>query len=139
MKQYPQSVQATYEMMKTKLRDVVPDFELQIKAEIAYEINRLKVEKNAIILGHNYMEPALFPLHPRLCGRFVGTEPQGSPNRQADHCLLRCGIYGRDRQIAQPQQDCAVARCQGRLFTGIEHHRRRCTGAQGALSPACRW
>ncbi len=68
MKQYPQSVQATYEMMKTKLRDVVPDFELQIKAEIAYEINRLKAEKDAIILGHNYMEPALFHSIPDFVG-----------------------------------------------------------------------
>ena len=28
--------------------------------EVAYEINRLKAERNAVILGHNYMEPALF-------------------------------------------------------------------------------
>lgn len=49
-----------YTKLKIKLRDVVPDFELRYKAELAYEINRLKEEKNAVILGHNYMEPALF-------------------------------------------------------------------------------
>ncbi len=68
MNQQPQSVQETYEMMKRKLRDVVPDVELQIKAEIAYEINCLKVEKNAVILGHNYMEPALFHSIPDFVG-----------------------------------------------------------------------
>src|SRR4030067_3362371 len=49
-----------YEEMKIKLNRVVPDFELRYKAELAEQINQLKKEKNAIILGHNYMEPALF-------------------------------------------------------------------------------
>jgi quinolinate synthase len=57
-----------YEQMKAKLADVVPDVELQIKAEVAYEINRLKVERNAVILGHNYMEPALFATIPDFVG-----------------------------------------------------------------------
>jgi quinolinate synthase len=62
------SVQEMYHKMREKLADVVPDVELQIKAEIAYEINRLKVEKNAVILGHNYMEPALFATIPDYVG-----------------------------------------------------------------------
>ena len=57
-----------YNKMREKLADVVPDVELFIKAELAYEINRLKVEKNAIILGHNYMEPALFATIPDYVG-----------------------------------------------------------------------
>jgi quinolinate synthase len=57
-----------YNQMREKLADVVPDVELRIKAEIAYEINQLKVEKNAIILGHNYMEPALFATIPDYVG-----------------------------------------------------------------------
>jgi quinolinate synthase len=52
--------QKLYEEMKPKLGKVVPDFELAYKAEIAVEINALKKEKNAVILGHNYMEPVLF-------------------------------------------------------------------------------
>ncbi len=62
------SVDAMYEALKTKLHDVVPDFELHYKAELAVEINRLKQEKNAIILGHNYMEPALFHSVPDYTG-----------------------------------------------------------------------
>jgi quinolinate synthase len=52
--------EAIYEQMKAKLGRVVPDAELQIKAELAHRINELKKERNAVILGHNYMEPALF-------------------------------------------------------------------------------
>ena len=57
-----------YQAMKAKLSNVVPDFELRIKSEIAAEINRLKAERNAVILGHNYMEPALFNSVPDFVG-----------------------------------------------------------------------
>src|SRR5688500_19988717 len=57
-----------YEKLHTLLSDTVPDFELRLKAEIAAEINRLKVVKNAVILGHNYMEPALFHSIPDFAG-----------------------------------------------------------------------
>ncbi len=50
------------------LAGVVPEFELGYKAELAAEINRLKREKNAVILGHNYMEPALFNSIPDFVG-----------------------------------------------------------------------
>src|SRR5712691_12516884 len=57
-----------YQAMKAKLANVVPDVELRIKADVAAEINRLKGEKNAVILGHNYMEPALFNSIPDFVG-----------------------------------------------------------------------
>jgi len=49
-----------YEYLKSILADVVPDVELFYKAELAVQINQLKKEKNAVILGHNYMEPVLY-------------------------------------------------------------------------------
>ncbi len=60
--------QALYEEMKVSLGKLVPDFELYYKAEIAVEINRLKRERNAVILGHNYMEPVLFHTIPDFRG-----------------------------------------------------------------------
>ncbi|MBN1427946.1 MAG: quinolinate synthase NadA [Anaerolineae bacterium] len=53
-------VDAMYQALKAKLHDVVPDVELRYKAELAVEVNRLKKEKNAVILGHSYMEPTLY-------------------------------------------------------------------------------
>ena len=62
------TIEETYQQMKAKLSNVVPDVELRYKAELAYEINQLKKEKNAVILGHNYMEPALFHSIPDFTG-----------------------------------------------------------------------
>jgi quinolinate synthase len=60
------------EEMKAKLSAVVPEPEIYIKAEIAFEVNKLKKEKNAVILGHNYMEPALFHSIPDYVGDSLG-------------------------------------------------------------------
>jgi quinolinate synthase len=54
--------------MKEKLGKIIPDAELRYKAGLAFQINQLKKEKNAIILGHNYMEPALFHSIPDIVG-----------------------------------------------------------------------
>lgn len=62
------TVQQTFEKMREKLRDIVPEAELRLKAELVYEINRLKKERNAVILGHNYMEPALYHTVPDFVG-----------------------------------------------------------------------
>ena len=62
------TVEATYERLREKLHGVVPDFELKLKAELVLEINKLKAERGAIILGHNYMEPALFHSVPDITG-----------------------------------------------------------------------
>ena len=62
------SVEDIYQDLKARLSAIAPDFELRIKAELAYEINQLKVRRNAVILGHNYMEPALFHSVPDFVG-----------------------------------------------------------------------
>src|SRR5512139_852451 len=62
------STEEMYQQLRIKLHDVVPDVELRIKAGIAEEINRLKKERHAVILGHNYMEPALYHSIPDYVG-----------------------------------------------------------------------
>ena len=62
------SSEILYQSMKSKLEKMVPDFELRYKADIAAKILELKEEKNAVILGHNYMEPALFHSIPDFTG-----------------------------------------------------------------------
>ncbi|MFQ5863760.1 MAG: quinolinate synthase NadA [bacterium] len=54
------TVSSLFLQLRSRLKDVVPEFELRYKAELAFEINRIKAKRGAVILGHNYMEPALY-------------------------------------------------------------------------------
>ena len=51
-----------------KLRGLVPEIELASRAEVVHEIETLKIQRQALILGHNYMEPALFNTVPDITG-----------------------------------------------------------------------
>lgn len=79
-----------YEAMKAKLARVVPDFELKLKAELAAEINRLKAEKNAVILGHNYMEPALFNSVPDFVGDSLELARRAAATEK--QIIVFCGV-----------------------------------------------
>jgi len=82
--------QKLYEDMKVHLGNIVPDVELYYKAEIAVEINRLKLERNAVILGHNYMEPVLFYSIPDFKGDSLDLSRKAAEtNRQV---IVFCGV-----------------------------------------------
>ncbi len=63
-----EKIDLTYQDMKKHLGKVAMDAELLLKAELVVEIEELKKERNAVILGHNYMEPALFHTIPDFKG-----------------------------------------------------------------------
>jgi len=90
--------------MKAKLHDVVPDFELRYKAELAVEINRLKVEKNAVILGHNYMGPALYYSIPDYKGDSLGLSRRAAETDK--DIIVFCGVkfMAETAKILNPQK-----------------------------------
>jgi quinolinate synthase len=92
------------ETMRVRLRGIVPDIELLYKAELACAINRLKKEKNAVILGHNYMEPALFNTIPD----FVGDSLELSRKAAATDkdIIVFCGVrfMAETAKILNPQK-----------------------------------
>lgn len=84
------SVEKMYESMKAKLSRVVPDIELRYKAELADEIMQLKKERNAVVLAHNYMEPALFYSIPDYSGDSLDLSRKAA-TADAD-TIVFCGV-----------------------------------------------
>jgi len=79
-----------YEKLKGMLGEFVPDVELRYKAELAVEVNRLKEEKNAVILGHNYMEPALFHSVPDYTGDSLELSRRAAQTQK--DIIVFCGV-----------------------------------------------
>jgi quinolinate synthase len=84
------AAQALYEEMQVSLGKMVPDFELYYKAEIAIEINQLKKERNAVVLGHNYMEPVLFHTIPDFRGDSLDLSRKAATTDK--DIIIFCGV-----------------------------------------------
>jgi len=84
------TLELTRDRMHTLLKGVVPEFEIDYKAGLVFQINQLKKEKNAVILGHNYMEPALFQTVPDIVGDSLQLSAEAAKS-QAERIVF-CGV-----------------------------------------------
>jgi quinolinate synthase len=83
-------VEDIFRNLKAKLGDVMPEGEILLKAEVAAEIQRLKVERDAVILGHNYMEPALFHSVPDFQGDSLELSRRAAETDRS--VIVFCGV-----------------------------------------------
>jgi quinolinate synthase len=83
-------VEDIFRNLKGKLGDVMPEGEILLKAEVAAEIHRLKAERDAVILGHNYMEPALFHSVPDFQGDSLELSRRAAETDKA--VIVFCGV-----------------------------------------------
>lgn len=98
----PATLDKTIKEMRSRLDGIIPDFEIELKAEIAYRINLLKKEMNAVILGHNYMEPALYHSVPDYVGDSLYLSSI-SAKTEAD-IIVFCGVWfmGETAKVLNP-------------------------------------
>lgn len=98
------SSKTIYQTLKNKLGNVVPDFELEYKAEVVAEINQLKQDRNAVILGHNYMEPVLFHSVPDYRGDSLELSREAAQASQ--DIIVFCGVkfMAETAKILNPQK-----------------------------------
>jgi len=85
-----QTIDSTLDSMLQKLSRVIPEFEIRQKAELVYAINQLKKDRKAIILGHNYMEPALYQTVPDVVGDSLALAKAAAQATQ--DVIIFCGV-----------------------------------------------
>ena len=108
------STAAVYE----RLRDVIPEIEWPVHAPYIAAINRLKVERRAVILAHNYQTPEIFHGVADLTGDSLALAREAAQT-DADTIVL-CGVHfmaetakllnpGKTVLIPDPAAGCSLA------------------------------
>ncbi len=129
------TVEETYDLMLEKLSQVVPDFELKYKAELVHEINALKAKRGAVILGHNYMEPALYHTVPDIVGDSLELA-RAAAETKADPIVF-CGvrfmaetakILNPDRKVLLPAKVAGCSLASSITAEDVRELRRRYPG-----------
>jgi len=93
-----------YAKLRRMLGGHAPDAELRYKAELASHILQLKREKDAVILGHNYMEPALYHTIPDYVGDSLELSRKAATTDKGT--IVFCGVrfMAETAKIINPQK-----------------------------------
>lgn len=85
------SIEEETKALYQRVRHVIPDVEWPVHAPLISAINRLKRERNALILVHNYMTPEIFHGVADYCGDSLGLAQFGA--RTPATTLLMGGVH----------------------------------------------
>jgi len=89
--EYTEEVARATEHVWPKVKGSIPRFEWEMQAPLVAEINRLKEERDAVILGHNYQVPEIFHGVSDFTGDSLGLAEQA---RDADaEVIVFCGVH----------------------------------------------
>lgn len=88
---YTAEIEAQTRPIFERVSSIIPPVEWPIHAPYVAEINRLKAERNAVILAHNYQVPEIFHTVADIVGDSLGLAIEAA-RTQAD-VIVMCGVH----------------------------------------------
>src|SRR6185436_5645718 len=88
---YTPEIAAATAALYERVKHVVPEIEWPVFAPYVAEINRLKRERNAVILAHNYMTPEIFHCVADVIGDSLQLAREAT-KAEAD-VIVQCGVH----------------------------------------------
>ncbi len=91
---YTSSVAAETDPIFNRVEHVIPRVEWPLHAPYVAAINRLKRERNAVILAHNYQVPEIFYTVADIVGDSLALAMQARKDRCRRHRDVRRALHG---------------------------------------------
>jgi quinolinate synthase len=88
---YSPEIGAALEAARERMRRVVPDVEWPVHERYIAEIQRLKRERNAVVLAHNYQTPEIFHGVADFVGDSLGLAQQAAKTEAG--VIVQCGVH----------------------------------------------
>ena len=86
-----------------KISKFVPEIEWKIHQPLIEKINKLKKEKNAIILAHNYQTPEIYHGAADIAADLLALAAK-PPKHQQKNNYVWGALYGRNSKINEPRK-----------------------------------
>ena len=88
---YTKAVEKVTARIHAKVKDKIPDVEWPFYAPLILQINRLKKEKDAVILAHNYQTPQIYHGVADIVGDSLQLAIEATKVKQS--VIVQCGVH----------------------------------------------
>ncbi|WP_332700299.1 quinolinate synthase NadA, partial [Devosia sp.] len=88
---FSKAIERATEKVFDRVRDKIPEIEWAFYAPLIFQINRLKQEKDAVILAHNYQTPQIYHGVADIVGDSLQLAIEATKVRQ--QVIVQCGVH----------------------------------------------